>query len=239
MIKHRTPEWYQARIGKFTASNFANLMAKPADRVSLWSKSAMNCIENAAIEIFLNKCQDSGRPDSDATSWGMRHEKEAIEAFAQLTGFETRETGFVLHPTLKDVGTTPDAIVIENRHAENLILAQIKCPYNQQYHLDYLQKIKCGASLQKSKSMYYWQMQGEMWVTGAIYSYFVSFDPRIVGNQRLHFAKIEKNNETIENLRTTISKAVILRDEIVEQYQTGKKKIPILIDRGTFKNFYI
>lgn len=42
MIKQRTNEWYRARTGKFTASNFAKLMAKPAEKSALWSKSALN-----------------------------------------------------------------------------------------------------------------------------------------------------------------------------------------------------
>ncbi|MBN1182186.1 MAG: YqaJ viral recombinase family protein [Bacteroidales bacterium] len=219
IIRHRTPEWYRARIGKFTASNFADLMAKPADGSSGWSKSAMKCIEDLAFQMHENAYHE--KPDNDATRWGIRYEPDAIREFSEISGYEVVETGFVLHPELSEVGATPDTIVIENGQRDNLVIAQIKCPYCSRIHLDYIRKIKDASTLKKSKLHYHWQIQGELWVTGASHSYFVSYDPRLSESQQLHYVKIERDEEAINQLKTVILKAIRLRNEISEKYKNN------------------
>jgi len=171
MIKHRTKEWYMARIGKFTASNFHSLLARPADKNATISKSALNCIEKAAAQLYFNAYYE--RPDSDSTCWGLKYENRAIQLFSERIGKEVADIGYIEHPLINSVGATPDARVIDISNPDDLIIAQIKCPYNAQYHKDYLNKILDTQSLKKKKSEYYWQIQGEMWVSGAVHSYFV------------------------------------------------------------------
>ncbi len=222
MIKHRTPEWFKARIGKFTASSFSDLMSKPADKTAKISKSAYNCIEKAATQLYFNKYYE--KPDSDSTRWGMRYEKKAIESFAERTNLMAEEAGFVLHPNFPDVGATPDAIVKDNLYGSEMIIAQIKCPFNSKIHHDYSVKIHSSASLKKSKSEYYWQMQGEMWVVGAIHSYFISFDPRLISYNNLHIVKIERDDEDILILEKRIIECIDIRNDILEEFRTGKKR---------------
>ena len=81
MIKQRTKEWYASRIGKFTASGFSNLMAKPRDKSATWSRSALNYIEKAAAQLYYNDYYS--RPNNDATRWGMAHEDSAIKEFSR------------------------------------------------------------------------------------------------------------------------------------------------------------
>jgi hypothetical protein len=223
MIGHRTNEWYRARIGKFTASNFPDLMSKPADKSAKISKSALNCIEKAAAQLFYNEYHE--RPDSDSTRWGIRYESKAIEIFSERTNFQTRELGFLEHPVIKAVGATPDTQVIDPIYTEKLIIAQIKCPYNSEIHKEYLQKIFDNTSLLKKKSAIFWQIQGEMWVTNAVHSYFVSFDPRLLGcNDCLHYVKIERDDDAINTLENVIKQSIELRDTILHDFNKGVKK---------------
>ena len=214
IIKHRSPEWYKARIGKFTASNFGVLMSKAADGSDGWSKSAMNCIIDLARQLYENEYHE--RPDNDATRWGINHEAKAIQEFSRASGLEVADAGFVLHPDFPDVGATPDTIVIDKTQCGKLILAQIKCPYCTQNHLDYTRKIKDSTTLRRSKLHYYWQIQGEMWVAGASHSYFVSYDPRLTKFQQIHYAKIERDEEAIEQLKQVILRAIASRNEILK-----------------------
>jgi hypothetical protein len=223
MIRQRTPEWYNARLGKFTASHFGDLMAKPAVRSSQWSKSSITYINDLAQQLFLQKY--TSRPDNDATRWGMRNEESALFEFGKSTGFNVSESGFLIHPSFPEVGATPDAIVNENQHSDIIILAQVKCPYSQKNHLKYRRKINDAESLKKCRSAIHWQIQGEIWVTGASHSYFVSFDPRHYGNQRLHYAKIERDQNSIDQLESVMPAAIALRDELLHQYQTGKLSV--------------
>lgn len=226
LIRQRTGEWYNARLGKFTASNFSALMARSADKTADWSKSAINYIQELALQLFLN--EHIYRQDNDATRWGMRNEDKALQEFSIATGFLTLESGFMSHPQFPEAGATPDAFVIEEGQSGKLILAQVKCPYSQKNHMHYTRKIHDAGSLKKCRSAYHWQIQGEIWVTGAAHSYFVSFDPRLYGHARLHYVKIERDEKAIDHLETVIPKAIEMRDEFLERYRRGELFIPQL-----------
>ncbi len=77
--------------------------------------------------------------------------------------------------------------------------------------------------MKKSKSQYYWQIQGEIWVTGADFGYFVSFDPRTTGDKRLHYVKIDRDEKAIEELRFAVLKSLEKRDELLHQFKTGAR----------------
>jgi hypothetical protein len=213
IIRQRTAEWYTARLGKFTASNFATLMSGPVDKSSQFSKSALSYIMEVAMQLYLNK--STFRQDTVATRWGMKKEGEALLEFERVTGFAVNESGFILHPQFPDVGATPDAIVVENNLPGNLVLAQVKCPFSQKNHLQYTRRIHDAVSLKKYRSSIHWQIQGELWVTGASHSYFVSFDPRQWGSKRLHYARIERDQLAAEELEAVIKKAIVLRNEFL------------------------
>lgn len=223
MIEHRTPEWFKIRIGKFTASNFPSLLARPADKNASIAKSALNCIEKAAAQMYFNQYYE--RPDSDSTRWGIRNESLAIKVFTERIGMQAKNIGYVEHPQITSVGATPDTQIIDLTQPNKLIIAQIKCPYNPQYHKDYINKITDTQSLRKKKSEYYWQMQGEMWVTGADYSYFVSFDPRMnEAEYSLHYVKIYKDNDAITLLEQKVVEAIQLRDKMLDDFKKGLKR---------------
>ncbi len=219
MIRHKTQEWFNARIGKFTASSFGKLMAKPADKTAIWSKSTLNCVEKAVSQQYYNRYYEI--PDNDATRWGLRNEYLAIKEFIKATNFKYKEAGFVLHPTIQDVGATPDVQIIEDETSDDFIIAQIKCPYNSSIHLKYSNKIFDNETLKKSKSEYYWQIQGEIWITSAKHSYFVSFDPRIQGKKRLHYAKIERDENAINLLKKRVLDAIKLKNKFLNEINQG------------------
>src|SRR5699024_339573 len=101
MIVHRTKAWYDARLGKFTASSFPDIMAKPRDKNAHLSKSALNCIEQLARETYFGR--PVVFPDSDSTRWGLRHEDGALKEFSRRMSFEIKDAGFLLHPTNQSV----------------------------------------------------------------------------------------------------------------------------------------
>jgi exodeoxyribonuclease (lambda-induced) len=208
MIKQRTNEWYRARIGKFTASNFGKLMSKPADKNAEWSKTALSLIEKAAAQLYYNDYYE--KPDFEATGWGNLYEPEAIKELQALLNCETEEGGFITDNQIRQAGATPDLYLLSQ---EDVYIAQIKCPFNQENHIKYRTKIKDATSLRKIKSEYFWQIQGELWITKLQKCYFVSFDPRLEGENRLHYAIIERDEEAIEILKRQILKSIEKRNE--------------------------
>jgi len=197
-------------------------MAKPADKSMDISKSSLNCIGKAAAEIFLNSYHV--RPDSDATIWGNEKEKEALKEFSDKTGFSIREAGFMIHPEIPEVGATPNAIIIDGEHEDKLIIAQVKCPFYTKHHLHYSKKIIDAGSLKKCKIEYFWQIQGELWVTGAKFSDFISYDPRLSTNSRLYYVVIERDQEAMNKLKQVVNHSILLRNRMVMEFKNGRRK---------------
>ncbi len=226
IVLQRTPNWYKARSGKFTASNFGKLMTKPQNKNNFWSKTSLNYIEKTATEEYLGDYYI--RPDNKYTKWGTDHEAEALEMFCQATGFRQEDTGFMIHPKIAGIGATPDAKIIEQAESQEMVITQVKCPYNSAYHRKYLEKINDAASLKKVKKDYYWQMQGEMWVSRAVYAYFVSYDPRQNTQEQLHSVVIHRNDDSIELLRQKIDKAMELKAEMILEMERGDRRVKSL-----------
>lgn len=216
MINYRSDQWYKSRIGKFTASNFGTLMSKASDGGTSWSKSAVTCIEECATELFLNGYLE--RPDNIFTSWGIDQEKAALTKFEEVSNLKVKQVGFLIHPEIPEVGATPDGLIA----VDTPITVQIKCPFNPEIHKEYVRKITCTDTLRKSKSKYFWQMQGEFWVVGGKMGYFVSFDPRMDERYQIHITKIERDDKAIEELGKTVFRVIETRDLFLENYRRSK-----------------
>lgn len=154
-MEQRSPEWYQARLGKFTASSFANLMA------GLETGAFTDLVKDKAWERL------TGTPVESYTNAAMQHgidtEAQARDWYRFESGNEVSEIGFVLHPEFEVAGCSPDGLVQESG------LVEIKCP-QPRAHIDVL-------ASKKLPSKYRWQVQGQLWITGRKWCDFVSYHP--------------------------------------------------------------
>lgn len=159
-VVQKSDEWFGARAGRITASNFERVFTpKTMKDSSQW--------EDLAIEM----CCASIRPDE--IQWeGNRHtdrgeelEPEAREAFAQAMGLEVEEVGFVTMDDNSIVGCSPDGLIkLNGVYSAGL---EIKCPLSKnhaRYMLD-----------NELPSAYKCQVHGSMVVTGLRSWYFVSY----------------------------------------------------------------
>jgi putative phage-type endonuclease len=104
-IAQRTPEWYAAREGLITASNFHKAAAKPEQYVR-------------------EKLKDKPFLGSDATRWGVKYEDVAGLLYSYYNNTEVIEYGLLLHPTIAHLGASPDGITPYG------VMVEIKCPYS-------------------------------------------------------------------------------------------------------------
>lgn len=220
MIKCKSPEWYKARIGKFTASIFGKIMSIPSNRNDVFSKTALKTIEKAAAQLYYNDYFEKN--DNEASSWGQDNEILALEEFCTITGYKYEEAGYISSNDLNDIGCTPDAYIMDASISEKLI-AEVKCPFNQKNHKIYSRKVTDSESLKKINQNYYWQTQGEMLITGSSYCYFISFDPRIKHEKRLHYVKILRNEKSIQFLHNKLKIAIGIRNDILNDFKSGLK----------------
>lgn len=181
MIQQGTPEWFAARAGCVTASRMADVMARTktgygAARANYMADLIVERLTGAKTEGFT----------SAAMQWGTETEPQARAAYAFMMDADVAEAGFDLHPTIPDLGASPDGYV------GNDGLIEIKCP-NTATHLDTLLN---DAVPQK----YLLQMQTQMACTGRKWCDFVSFDPRLPDEMQLWVKRVPRDADLIAEI---------------------------------------
>ena len=113
-------EWFQARRGKFTGSNYKYLVNK--GRGKDFTEQGYSYIRRVVAERMGSYDFPSS---SKACDWGNDNEAEAIDVYEESSGYTTEETGFILHPKYDFAGCSVDGVII----GENGII-EVKNPYN-------------------------------------------------------------------------------------------------------------
>ena len=186
-MQQQTEEWYQARIGRVTASRVADLMAK--------TKSGPSASrENYMAQLICERL--TGARTEGFTSAAMMHgvdtEPQARMAYELMTGEAVVETGFIPHPTIAGFGASPDGLV----GSDGLI--EIKCP-NSATHIETL---LAG----KVPSKYMIQMQVQMMCCGRDWCDFVSFDPRMPGDMNFWMQRVHADHAMQTDIKAEVIK---------------------------------
>lgn len=168
-IAEANEKWIKQRGGRMTASSVWQLFTK-ALAVSKGDSVESYILEKVAEHFGAFPPQFS----SAATTWGHRHEAEAVAEYEKRAGYtvyaKNEEQKFV--PYLQFSGCTPDGLV------DDVGGIQVKCPYNPANHIKYC-LMESQEDLKRIEHKYYIQVQTEMMVTGREWWDFVSYDPRI------------------------------------------------------------
>lgn len=120
---------------------------------------------------------------------GTDNEPVARLRYELETGNDVEECGFFAHPDIM-AGASPDGLVNDDG------LLEIKCP-NSATHIETLRK-------RKVPSQYYWQVQGQMWMTGRQWCDFVSFDPRLPENAQYIRIRMDRDDKAIAELEEEV-----------------------------------
>ena len=173
--------WLLERIGYVTASQFKHLLPGKkggylAARDTYKWQLITERLTGRATEHYVNP----------AMQWGIDQEGFARDAFTRKTGMEVDLVGFVKHPMLM-CGASPDG-VLEGGDG----LVEFKCPTTNTH----LQTIMNGMD-----SMHMAQLQGQMWMTGAQYAWFVSYDPRLPPSMELYLQKVDRDQQFVVMLQ--------------------------------------
>lgn len=151
-------EWFKARTGRPTASNFERIITPTGKDSSQWEGFAIDlvadCIRPDMLDFIGNKHTDRGN----------ELEPEARESFSKIMGLEVQQVGFV---TRDDgiVGCSPDGLIYQK--GKPVAGLELKCPLAKN-HAKYLVE----GVLPKD---YAPQVHGGMAVTGLDFWYFMSY----------------------------------------------------------------
>lgn len=177
----RTDAWRLARIGRLTGSCADAMLAK--GRGSEESVSKRDLRVRLAIERLTGLPQEDTYQNA-AMEWGVQHEAEAIAAFEARTGQIAIPVGFVaLRQTM--AGCSPDGVIGDFDG-----LVSIKCPYKTAIHIGYLRDGRVPPA-------YLAQCLCELWVTGAQWCDFLSYDPRLPEGLQTFLVRYERDEAAI------------------------------------------
>jgi hypothetical protein len=179
--EQRSPDWFAARLGKATASNFANVLASKS------TAAYRNYRVKLALERMTGKQEEGFQ--SDAMRQGTEREPLARIAYEAHTGHLVEEVGFCLHDVL-ECGASPDGLVNADGGLE------IKCPTPGK-HFEYLRQ-------KGEPAEYTAQIQGCMWITGRTWWDFVSFCPEFPENAQLIVRTIARDGDYIDRLAAAV-----------------------------------
>lgn len=197
-MDQRTPEWFQIRAGKVTASRIADVTAKTK---SGYSASRANYMAQLICERLTGLPQESFT--NAAMQRGTDQEPIARAEYEALQGVFVDEMGFAAHPTIESSGASPDGLI----GSDGLI--EIKCP-NTATHIETLLSGEPDAKYIK-------QMQWQMSCTGRAWCDFVSFDPRMPEKLRLYVKRVQRDDSLIAELEEEVRKFLAeLEDKVIK-----------------------
>jgi putative phage-type endonuclease len=172
----RTPAWYAARVGKLTASRASDMLAT----IKTGEAAARRDLRMQIVcERLTNMSQDNGFVNAEMQR-GIDKEADARAAYEAQTGALVQPVGFLQHPELL-TGGSPDG-EIGNYSG----LVEIKCPKSAT-HLSYLRS-------RVVPKEYLAQIQHQLWLTGARWCDFVSFDDRFPEPLRLVIVRVTRES---------------------------------------------
>ncbi|WP_062739007.1 lambda exonuclease family protein [Ralstonia mannitolilytica] len=185
-MEQRTDAWFEARLGRATASNFGKVLAKikngeAADRRNYRAQLVIERLTGNRQEGYSNA----------AMQWGTEQEPFARIAYMADRGVDVQEVGFIQHATLM-AGCSPDGLIA----ADGLI--EIKCPVSAT-HIETLKT-------QHMPLEHMPQVQGQMWIADRDWCDFVSYDPRMPEKLQMFVQRIPRDDQYIKALAFEIER---------------------------------
>jgi hypothetical protein len=145
----KSPYWEKLRKTRLTASAFKRVASRKKDFDSL-------------VEQLKKKVNQT-----EAMKYGLDHEGEAASIYANSKGVNVQRTGFVINPGCPQLGASPDYLVYDPSNCNDMFgLLEIKCLQASSITEAKFLKIQNGQLVLKKIHQYYYQIQGQLGLTG-------------------------------------------------------------------------
>jgi hypothetical protein len=202
--EQRSPEWRKARAGRLTASEARDVLATIKSGVAAAYRDLK---VQKVVERLTGDPEDSDFINA-AMQWGIECEPLAFNAYEALTGQMATRVGFLAHNELM-IGCSPDGII-----GDFVGGLEIKCP-KKATHWGYLRGDgKCPAE-------YLPQIYHSLWVTGAEYWDFLSFDPRFPAPLQTFYVRVDRT-EHQDGIAAYREKALAFLNEVDLEVESAK-----------------
>lgn len=198
-MEQRSNAWFEIKCGRIGASRFKDLMMGK-------TTVGYTGLINEIVGQILTGEMDEGFINDDMQT-GIDREPIAANDYDEIYGVQSEEVGFI---TNEDVfpeyfGVSPDRMIGKN-------ILEIKCPKSKT-HVGYFRDGKLP-------TVYKWQVQGQILITGADYCDFMSYYPNLKPFIIRVFPDKEMQSELKQRMKETIK-------EIKEVIKSVEKQIII------------
>lgn len=166
-------EWWEAKLGFVSASNFHKVLNKKTGRGLYMRKLAAERLTSLREDSFKNEVMEYG---SETEQSARRHYEMANDCKIEQVGFVMRDEW---------IGGSPDGLIGKDG------LIEIKCPLSST-HIEIILDARMP-------SKHIAQVQGLLWVTERKWCDFVSFDPKVV-SKPMFCVRIEQDTEYFKML---------------------------------------
>lgn len=199
--EQRSPEWKKARAGRLTASRARDMLAT----IKTGEAAARRDLRLQIVcERLTGEPQDGDYVNADMQR-GIDLEGAAFNAYEAITGQMATRCGFVAHNELL-IGCSPDG-VLEDFGG----ILELKVPRSAT-HLSYL---RAGGVPPEHLP----QLLHALWVTGAAFCDFLSFDPRFPEHLQTFYVRVERDQKQIDDYE---KKALAFLAEVERDVQAVK-----------------
>lgn len=184
----RTPEWYQARCGRATASRIADVIGRL--KGGGWAAPRAKYMNQIVAERLSGKPQDMRKVRSMEERSDL--EPEARAAYSFYTNSMVELVGFIPHPTIEYAGCSPDGLVGIEGQVELKVF-------------DAANHIKLLEGDTSPMLDYAAQMAFQLACTGREWCDFVAYCPIMPEELKLFTQRVPRDEEVIELLEKEVS----------------------------------
>ena len=177
--EQRSPEWFLARLGRLTGSRAADMLST----IKSGEAAARRDLRTQLVVERLTQTLQEDAFVNAAMQRGVDLEPAAFAAYEALTGLVAQRTGFLAHNTLA-IGCSLDGHVGDFDG-----ICEFKCPKSAT-HLRYLREGKVPAD-------YLPQITHNLWVSGASWCDFLSYDDRFPVTLQTFLVRVERDDAAI------------------------------------------
>jgi YqaJ-like viral recombinase domain len=182
----RSPDWFKARLGMLTGSRASDMMATVQKGEAAKRRDLR---VQLVLERLTGVSQENGYVSKDM-QYGLDREADAFAAYEAETGLLTNSVGFLAHDELQ-AGCSLDGQIDSFTG-----VLELKCRRSAN-HLSMLKTRKVPYDAM-------WQVTHAIWITGAQWADYVSFDDRFPEQLRLVVARVQRADLDLAGYETSV-----------------------------------
>ncbi|XP_077102505.1 uncharacterized protein LOC143753718 [Siphateles boraxobius] len=176
-------EWHQLRRCRITSTKFREVCHTRGE----------SSAENLAKRL-LGSC-----PQTADMRRGLALEPVAVEEYCKVREVNHYPCRFLIHQDSRCMGSTPDGLVYDPEWQPVFGLLEIKCPNVTSYVDCHYVMIKEGTHTLRRSHPYYWQVQGQMLISGCDWCDFV-----IYTEDDMFIQRIPRDMQVIQTIKEKV-----------------------------------